>query len=74
MASDDYTSVNVLREQHADLKRIADFRNIKITELTVQIADAYIKDFMVKHGDSMREMVDIEKRMAELRAKVQIDS
>ena len=69
MAGAKYTSVNVLVEQHAQLKRIADFKGLKITDLGVEMAGKYIEEFNSKHGDMMEELEGLEKRMSELRSR-----
>ena len=67
MAGPNYTSVNVTKEQHEKLKRIADFKKAKITDVSVEMAAEYIESFMDKHGEVMAEMEELENRMAQLR-------
>ncbi|MDA2930994.1 hypothetical protein MYX84_13795 [Acidobacteria bacterium AH-259-O06] len=69
MTLEKYTSINVLGAQHTQLKRIAGFKNIRITDLGVQMAQKYIDEFMEKHGSVMAEMEELEKRMAQLRVR-----
>ena len=64
-----YTSINITEEQHGQLKRIADFKKARITELGVEMAERYIKDFMDKNGEIMAEMEELENRMAQLRTQ-----
>ena len=67
MAGPNYTSVNITKEQHEQLKRIADFKKVKITHVGVEMAAEYIERFMDKHGEVMAEMEELEKRMSQLR-------
>ena len=67
MAGWNYTSVNITKEQHEKLKRIADFKKAKITDVSVEMAETYIKNFMEKHGEIMAEMEELENRMDQLR-------
>lgn len=62
-----YTSVNVHIDQHAQLKRIAAFKNAGITEIGVEMARQYIDSFMEKNGDLLAQMEELEQRMAQLR-------
>ena len=67
MAGWNYTSVNVTKEQHEKLKRIAGFKKVGITQVGVEMAAEYIESFMDKHGEVMAEMEELEKRMSQLR-------
>ena len=49
--SGNYTSVNVTKEQHEKLHRIADFKKAKITDVSVEMAAEYIEHFMDKHSE-----------------------
>ena len=69
MASDKYTSVNVLDEQHKTLKRIAEFKGIRITDLGVEIAQKFIDNFMRENEEAMNEIAELEKKMEEIRKK-----
>ena len=69
MARPNYTSINVTNEQHEQLKKIADFKKIKITQVGMEMAAEYIERFMDKHGEVMAEMEELEKRMSQLRTQ-----
>ena len=69
MTGQKFTSINVLVEQHAELKRIAEFKKVRITDLGVEMAEKYISEFRENYGDAMKEMADLEKRMSEIRTK-----
>ena len=69
MAGQNYTSVNVTKEQHEKLHRIADFKKAKITDVSVEMAAEYIENFMDKNGEVMAEMEELENRMAQLRTQ-----
>jgi len=69
MAREKYTSINVLEDQHTQLKKIANFRKVRITDLGVEIAGDYIQTFLNKHGEVMAEMDELEARMSQLRVK-----
>jgi len=69
MAREKYTSINVLEDQHTQLKKIANFKKVRITDLGVEIAGDYIQTFLSKHGEVMAEMDELEARMSQLRVK-----
>lgn len=69
MASPKYTSINVLEEQHSQLKRIADFKGVRITDLGVEMAGKYIEKFLAEHGQIMKEMEELQSRMEDLRSR-----
>ena len=58
-----------MASQHADLKRIAEFRRVKITDLGVEMAEKFIDDFYAKNKEAMDEMAALEQRMDELRKR-----
>ena len=64
-----YTSINVKPEQHEQLKRISSFKKVNITQVGVEMAEAYIKQFMEENGEIMAEMEELENRMAQLRVR-----
>ena len=68
--AEEYTGINVLKAQHADLKRIAQFKGITITDLGVEIADQFIKGFKAQNSEVMDEFAALEKRMTELRSQI----
>lgn len=61
-----YTSINVKTEQHSKLKRIADFRGVKITELGIEMADQYISSFLEEYGDLFAKREELENQLASL--------
>ena len=64
-----YRSVNVLNEQHKALRRIAEFKGIRITDLNVGIAQKFIDNFMQENEEAMSEIAELEKKMEEIRKK-----
>ena len=65
-----FTSINVTDDQHKTLKRIADFRKMKITDLGVEMAAEYIDKFWTKNGPVMEELEELERKRAALISRI----
>jgi len=69
-----YISINILAIQHNELKNIADFLSMRITDLSIQIVDRYIQEFKRDHRNEMEELLRLEKRMSELKQQIRNDN
>jgi hypothetical protein len=65
-----YTSINVKREQHQELTMISEMTGLKITELGIAMADAYIENFKIQNADALEEMRGLQARKELLKSQM----
>ena len=51
------------------LKQIAEFKGLKITDIGVEMAHLFIKEFRAEYGEVLEEMESLQARMEELRKR-----